>query len=249
VSARTAELIEVNRDLESFTYAAAHDLRTPLRSINGFSTALAEEFGAQLGGHGREMVERIHQASVKMSGLIDDLLHLSRLARRPLQLSQVDLSGKVKSIARELREEEPERSVEFKVADGLIVTCDRELMRIALTHLLRNAWKFTSLKAHAVIEFSYGREDGKSWFTIRDNGVGFDMAYAHRLFEPFERLHGPAEFSGNGIGLAIVARIIHRHGGEIRAEASPGQGAAITFCLASEPTRQVQHHERCHSPG
>jgi signal transduction histidine kinase len=249
ITARTADLAAANRELESFTYAAAHDLRTPLRSINGFSSALAEEYGDQLGQAGREMVERIQQASVKMSGLMDDLVTMSRLGRKPLQLTNANLSEKARSIAAELRREAPERSAEFVIADELIVQCDSELMRFALTHLLKNAWKFTSTKAHAVIEFGCQQHGGRSWFYVRDNGVGFDMAYASKLFEPFERMHSPAEFSGNGIGLAIVARIIQRHGGEIKAEASPGQGATITFSLASERTIQAWNHERCHSTG
>lgn len=249
VSTRTAELIAANQELESFTYAAAHDLRTPLRSINGFSSALAEDYGTRLDQLGREMLERIHRASIRMSGLIDDLLHMSQLGRKPLCLNRVNLSEKVKSIARDLRAEEPERSVEFIVPDGLFVHCDRELLRIALTHLLKNAWKFTSLKAHATIEVGCRRDGGRNWFYVRDDGVGFDMAYAGKLFEPFERLHSPDEFSGNGIGLAIVSRIVQRHGGEIRAEANPGRGAMISFCLANELSTQVQIHERCHSPG
>jgi signal transduction histidine kinase len=249
VSSRTAELVAANRELESFTCAAAHDLRTPLRSINGFSATLAEEYGGRLDQLGLEMLDRIHHASVKMSGLIDDLLHMSQLGRKPLKLVRVDLSDKIKSVARELRAEEPERSVEFIVADGVFVQCDRELMRIALTHLLKNAWKFTSLKAHATIEFGCNRDGGRDWFFIRDDGIGFDMAYAGKLFEPFERLHSPDEFTGNGIGLAVVARIIQRHGGEIKADAAPGRGATISFCLAKEHSKQVQPYERCHSPG
>jgi len=231
VAARTAELTAAYREMEAFAYSVAHDLRTPLRSINGFSDALAEEHGERLAAPGKQMVERIQQASLRMGKLIDDLLNMSRLTRTPIQVSEVNISELAETIIDDFRRDDPARTVKADIAPDIVVKCDPNLMRIALTHLLSNAWKFTAKRADAHIEFDCARSQGKNLFDIRDNGVGFDMAYASKLFVPFHRLHSETEFPGNGIGLAIAARIIHRHGGDISAEASLGKGTIVSFSL------------------
>lgn len=228
VTARTAELTAAYRELEAFANSVAHDLRTPLRSINGFSDALAEEQGDRLDASGQQMVTRIHQASLRMGRLIDDLLNMSRLTRAPIEVSDVNISELAETIIGDLERAEPERTVKADIAQDIIVKCDKHLMRIALTHLLANAWKFTANRPDAHIKLAC---HGRNIFDIRDNGVGFDMAYANKLFQPFHRLHTEAEFAGNGIGLAIAARIIRRHGGDISAEASLGKGTTVTFSI------------------
>jgi signal transduction histidine kinase len=231
VAARTAELTAANRELEAFAYSVAHDLRTPLRSINGFSDALAEEQGNRLDASGKQMVERIRRASLRMGNLIDDLLNMSRLTRTPIQVSAVNISELAEAIIDDFRRDDPGRAVKVDITQDIVVNCDANLMRIALTHLLSNAWKFTAKRADAHIELDCAQRQGKHIFGIRDNGVGFDMAYAGKLFFPFQRLHSEAEFPGNGIGLAIAARIIRRHGGDISAEASLGKGTTINFSI------------------
>ncbi len=180
---------------------------------------------------GKQMVERIQQASLRMGKLIDDLLNMSRLTRTPIQVSEVNISELAETIIGDFRRDDPARTVKADIAPNIVVKCDANLMRIALTHLLSNAWKFTAKRADAHIAFDCERSQGKNLFDIRDNGVGFDMAYASKLFVPFHRLHSEAEFPGNGIGLAIAARIIHRHGGDISAEASLGKGTIVSFSL------------------
>jgi len=224
-------LTAANRDLNDFAHSVAHDLRGPLRSINGFSQLLTDEYGEQLDSCGHEMLDRVRLASLHMSRLIDDLLFLARIRQVPLAKSSADLSEMERSIHAELREETPNRSVETVVADGLVAKCDRELMRIALKHLLENAWKFTSKNEDARIEFGGEIKDKETTIRVRDNGVGFDMAYADKLFLPFQRLHRPDEFAGNGIGLAIVWRIIQRHGCHIDTESSPAKGTLFTISL------------------
>lgn len=231
VAARTAELTAANRELEAFAYSVAHDLRTPLRTINGFSDALAEEQGDRLDASGKQTVERIRQASLRMGKLIDDLLNMSRLTRAPIQVSDVNISDLAGTIIDDFRRDDPDRAVKADIVQDIVVKCDANLMRIALTQLLSNAWKFTAKRADAHIELDCTQHQGKNLFGIRDNGVGFDMAYASKLFVPFHRLHSEAEFPGNGIGLAIAARIIHRHGGDISAEASLGKGTTVTFSI------------------
>jgi signal transduction histidine kinase len=219
------------RELEAFAQSVAHDLRTPLRSINGFSTALAEEHGHKLDAAGKLTLERIHQASLRMGRLIDELLNMTRLTRAPIEVRDVDISEIAETIVEDLRRDEPGRAVQTDIAKGIVVKCDPNLMRIALTHILSNSWKFTAKRPDAHIEVDVTRHHGKTRLDIRDNGVGFDMAYADKLFSPFHRMHSDAEFPGNGIGLAIAARIIHRHGGDISAVASLGKGTTITVAL------------------
>jgi len=236
VKERTADLetsnralAAANRELESFSYSVPHDLRAPLRHINGFSQALWEEYGDLLDGPGKEYLTRICAASDRMAALIDDLLELSQVTRAELRHNTVDLSRLCRGITATLRESAPERDVTFIIADGAVAHGDPLLLSQALENLLGNAWKYTSKTAGARIEFGVSAASTTTYF-VRDNGVGFDMAYADKLFGPFQRLHG-AEFEGTGIGLATVQRIIQRHGGTIWAEGYVGEGATFYFTL------------------
>ena len=231
VAARTAELTAAYSELEAFAYSVAHDLRTPLRSINGFSEALAEDHGDRLDAPGRQTVERIRQASLRMGNVIDDLLNMSRLTRAPIQLSDVNVSELAETIIDDFRRDDPGRTVQADIAQNIVVKYDANLMRIALTQLLSNAWKFTAKHPDAHIQLDCAWRQGKTILGIRDNGVGFDMAYAGKLFSPFHRLHSEAEFPGNGMGLAIAARIVRRHGGDISAESSLGKGTTVSVSL------------------
>ena len=241
VARRTAELERANKNLEAFTYSVSHDLRTPLRALSGFSAALVEDYGDRLDETGRGYAGSIMAASERMATLIDDLLVLSRVSRAGMNLEPVDLSAEAAAIAGELRSGEPSRQVRFTIEDGIRVIADRSLIRTVLQNLLENAWKFTARRDGAVIEFAIAAgaaaaEDGGVCCYVRDNGAGFDPAYADKLFQPFERLHDAAEFPGTGIGLASVARIIERHGGRTRAEGAVGQGATFYFTLtAADP--------------
>ena len=237
VALRTAELERANKNLQAFTYSVAHDLRTPLRALSGFSDALVEDFGDRLDETGRGYAGSIMAASERMAALIDDLLQLSQVSRAGMNLQPVDLSAEATAIARELQSQGPGRAVRFTIEDGIAVTADRSLIRTVLQNLLENAWKFTAHRDGAVIEFARAApEDGMVCCYVRDNGAGFDPAYASKLFQPFERLHDAAEFAGTGIGLASVARIIDRHGGRTWAEGAVGQGATFYFTLtAADP--------------
>lgn len=244
VAERNAELSNMTREVETFTQTVAHDLRTPLRSINGFSQMLADEHGQALGVSGWEMLNRIRMASTRMSSLIDDLLMISRVERTLLEIADVNLSIMAKTILSDLSRKDPGRKVEIAVEDGIIMPCDRKLMEIALKHLLENAWKFTNAREQAKIEVGYQQKDGQPSIYIRDNGVGFDQAYAGKLFLPFQRMHSQEQFPGNGIGLAIVASIIHRHGGEIQAASVFSEGTTVSFTLRNEK-EQITHDEQC----
>lgn len=234
VAVRTAELERANKNLEAFTYSVAHDLRTPLRALSGFSDALVEDYGDRLDETGRGYAGSIMAASERMAALIDDLLLLSRVSRAGMNLEPVDLSAEAAAVAGELESRDPGRVVRFVIADGIRVVADRSLIRTVLQNLLENAWKFTARRDGAVIEFARAApEDGMVCCYVRDNGAGFDPAYAAKLFQPFERLHDAAEFPGTGIGLASVARIIERHGGRAWADGAVGQGAAFYFTLTA----------------
>ena len=233
VAERTADLENANRELESFSYSVSHDLRAPLRTIDGFSRMLEEEAGARLGERGAAHLERIREAGRRMSALIEDLLRLSRVIRLEFSPGPVDLSALAAEIVDELRREHPERAVEALVQPSLAAVGDRNMLAIALRNLLDNAWKYTGKTAGARVEFGACELAGHPAFFVRDNGAGFDMAYAERLFSPFQRLHSAEEFPGTGVGLATVARIIHRHHGVIRAEGGPGRGATFTFALGA----------------
>jgi signal transduction histidine kinase len=225
------DLEHKNKELESFSYAVSHDLRAPLRRIEAFSRAVLESQGERLDADGRRFLGRIQEASRQMSQLIDDVLHLSKVSRAELRQHEVDLSGLAGAILERLRESDPERVVETRVRPGVTVTGDGRLLRIALANLLENAWKFTARQSAARIEFGLTASGGEPAYFVRDNGAGFDMVYADRLFGPFQRLHLASEFPGSGIGLATVQRIIYRLGGRVWAEGMVGQGATFTFTL------------------
>jgi len=228
---RTAQLEAANNELEAFSYSVSHDLRAPLRTIDGFSQALQEDVAGSLDETNRDHLQRIRQATQRMDRLIDDLLTLSRVARSDMRRETVDLSELARSIAAELRNSEAERNVEFAIADDVAAEGDPALLRVALSNLIGNAWKFTSRQPTAHIEFSAAEHDGAREYFVRDNGAGFDMAHAGKLFGAFQRLHTASEFPGTGIGLATVQRIVHRHGGQVRAEGEMGQGATFYFTL------------------
>jgi len=228
---RTAELEVVNKELESFSYSVSHDLRAPLRAIDGFSRALLEDYAEQIDEVGQNYLARVCAASQTMAQLIDDLLNLSRVTRSEIRFESVNLSNLAREIAKKLRDSQPKRLVKFSIEEKVIVMGDERLLRIALQNLFDNAWKFTSKRAQAAIAFGQIRQGEKTEYFVRDDGAGFDMAYADKLFGVFQRLHSAKEFDGTGIGLATVQRIVHRHGGYIRAEAKVGEGAAFYFTL------------------
>ena len=237
VAARTAELSDANRELEAFAYSISHDLRAPLRGIDGFSRLLEEDYGNRLDETGLEYLDRIRRAANRMGTLINDLLELSRVSRQAMHWQTVDLSAIAHETTRTLVDTTPERKVSVHIEPGCMVQGDPQLLQSVLENLIGNAWKYSSKTENAAIEFASTRVgDGATAFYVRDNGAGFDMAYASWLFTPFQRLHSADEFEGSGIGLASAARIIKRHGGRIWAEASPGTGACFYFTLSSTPT-------------
>lgn len=231
VRERTEELRHSVLEMETFCYTVSHDLRTPLRGIHGFSSILQQEYGDCLDESGREYLRRIAGAAGRMGELIDDLLELSRVTRDELRRERVDLSALAAEIDEELRAGHTERPAEFVVEPGLVASGDSSLLRAALSNLLHNAWKFSSRNPAARIEVGARAEGGERVFFVRDNGIGFDMQFADKLFLPFHRLHAAEGFEGTGIGLAAVQRIVERHGGKVWAESSPGQGATFFFTL------------------
>ncbi len=231
VAERTRELSVANKELESFSYSVSHDLRAPLRAIDGFSQALVEDFGDRMDDQARSHLRRVRQASQRMGHLIDDLLNLSRTSRAELRRRRISLSGLSESIVAQLRARGEAREVEVIIAPGLAADADESLSRVLLENLLENAWKYTSRKPRARIEVGQAREDGAMVFFVKDDGDGFDMTFAHKLFGAFQRLHGTEEFEGTGIGLATVKRIVERHGGRVWGEGSPGVGATFYFSL------------------
>ncbi|MDZ4339324.1 MAG: ATP-binding protein, partial [candidate division NC10 bacterium] len=231
ITERTAELEAVNKELESFSYSVAHDLRGPLRSLDGFSQILLEDYNGQLDTQGKDYLLRVRSGAQRMAQLIDDLLRLSRVTRGEIRREAVDLSGAARSVVTELQKTQPERQLDIRIEDGMVVHGDGRLLRLVLENLIGNAWKFTSKHPRATIEFGVTQRDGRPAYFVRDDGAGFDMAYADKLFGPFQRLHGPAEFPGTGIGLATVQRIIHRHGGRVWAEGGVETGATIYFMV------------------
>jgi PAS domain S-box-containing protein len=234
---RTAELTAANKELEAFAYSVSHDLRAPLRSLDGFSQILLTDHAQQLEDEGLAHLHRIRRSAQRMDLLIDDLLQLSRVSRQELRLEKVNLAGMAREILDDLTGGDPARQLEIVICKTCceIEDChaqgDPVLLRGLLENLLGNAWKYTAREEVARIEFGCGYEDGKRRYFVRDNGVGFDMAHAKRLFQPFQRLHHASQFEGTGIGLATAARIVRRHGGEISATAEPGQGATFSFTL------------------
>jgi signal transduction histidine kinase len=235
VTERTAQLEAANKELESFAYSVSHDLRAPLRSIEGFSQALLEDYRDRLDEAGRDHLERVRAASQRMASLIDDLLSLSRFSRGDLHRVEVDLAALARRIVSDLRKEQPGRDVELKVPRTMEARADASLMYAVLDNLLRNAWKFTERRTHARIEVLSSLQGDLPCYCVRDNGVGFDMAYAGKLFGAFQRLHSASDFPGTGIGLATVQRIVHRHGGRVWAQAVLGEGATFCFTLGDAP--------------
>jgi hypothetical protein len=237
---RTAELEASNRELDAFAYTVSHDLRAPLRSLHGFSQALLDDYGDRLEGDGRDYLGRLQANVARMGHMIDDLLNLSRSTRVELVRREVDLGAMAHEIAEDLAAADPDRGVDVVVHDGLHTHADPDLLLLLLRNLMSNAWKFTGRNARPVVEVGRCERDGQPMFVVRDNGAGFDMRYADKLFTAFKRLHPAAEFEGTGIGLAIVARIVHRHGGRVFAEAVPDEGASFFFSLEGQMSEQPE---------
>jgi hypothetical protein len=231
LAARARELEIANRDLEAFSYTVSHDLRTPLTNINGYCQVILELFGGGLEEQCREFVKVIYSETISMNELIKTLLDFSRLTRKEIVRSRVDLSELAEGTAAGFRVREPERHLSFQIAPGLAAEGDHDLLRVVLDNLLGNACKYTGRKEQAFIEFGMTGDAGESAYFVRDNGAGFDMAQADRLFSAFQRLHSEREFKGFGIGLATVQRIIQRHGGRVWAEGAEGEGATFYFTL------------------
>ncbi len=226
-----AELLAANQELDAFAYSVSHDLRAPLRSIDGFSHVLLEDYGAQLDDGGRDALRRVRAASQRMAALIDDLLKLARVTRVEMRTEVVDLSAMAGDIVADLQRTDAVRQVEFAIAPGLKARADPPLLRVVLENLLRNSWKYTAKQPRPRVEFGSTDANGTRTFMVRDNGAGFDMKYMDKLFGVFQRLHSTTEFEGTGVGLATVRRIITRHGGQIWAEAAVDQGATFFFTL------------------
>lgn len=222
-------LANANKELEAFSYSVSHDLRAPLRSIDGFSKKIMSGYQARLDDQGKDYLNRVRAGAQKMGKLIDDMLSLSRVSRSKMIDALVDMSVEAKRIIEDLKESDPARKVNFVVADGLRAHADPDLVRILLQNLFSNAWKFTSKKDDPIIEFGSIKNQNQEVFFVRDTGAGFDMAYSDKLFNPFQRLHSDSEFEGTGIGLATVKRILYRHGGRVWAEARLGEGATFYF--------------------
>jgi signal transduction histidine kinase len=227
------QLAATNKELEAFAYSVSHDLRTPLRGIDGWSLALLEDYGSQLDKQASQYLDRVRSETQRMGQLIDDMLQLSRVTRVEMQRNPVDLTSLANGIAAEMLESHPGRRIQFTIAPGLMTHGDSGLLRIVMMNLLSNAVKFTARRAEARIEFGEILRNGESAYFVRDDGVGFDMAYASTLFGAFQRLHKATEFPGTGIGLATVQRVIHRHGGQVWAEAEDGKGACFYFTIGS----------------
>jgi PAS domain S-box-containing protein len=235
VRERTAQLEASNKELEAFCYSVSHDLRAPLRAIDGFSQELLASYAGRLDDQGRHYLERIRAGSERMAQLIDDLLQLSRLTRSDMQHQRVDLSAMAREVADELRRREPGRDVSLVIEPGLSGYGDARMLRLVLENLLGNAWKFTAKHPRATIAFGGTESEGGPAYVVRDDGAGFDMAFDGKLFGAFQRLHSDRDFPGTGIGLAIVQRVIHRHGGRVWGEGAVERGAAFSFTLPPHP--------------
>jgi light-regulated signal transduction histidine kinase (bacteriophytochrome) len=234
---RNHTLEGLNKELEAFSYAVSHDLRSPLRSIHGFSEALKQSAAAKLSPEESNWLQKIFDAAGRMDRLTEDLLRLSRITRSQLKREVVDLSLLAREVVHELRQIDAQRDVVFAISDSLEAHADPVLMRVALSNLLGNAWKYTGRRPQALVSFGMEQREGQMIFCVRDNGAGFDMAYASKLFAPFQRLHSAREFPGSGVGLACVARVVHKHGGRIWADARTGEGAAFFFTIPDKLNR------------
>ncbi|MGH8372313.1 MAG: sensor histidine kinase, partial [Gammaproteobacteria bacterium] len=241
VEERTNKLQQINSELEAFSYSVSHDLRAPLRAIDGFSQALLVDFGDQVNDKMRSHLGRIQAGAARMGQLIEDLLNLSRISRLEMTRAEIDLSALATQVLHELQQRDPDRKVNISIWENIVVNADLRLIRVALENLLGNAWKFTGKTAEPRIEIGMLQEGERRVVFVRDNGAGFDMAYVDKLFGAFQRLHGFNEFPGTGIGLATVQRIVMRHGGRIWCQATPGKGAAFFFTLQHEPDAEEQN--------
>jgi PAS domain S-box-containing protein len=234
-----AQLEVTNQELETFSYSVSHDLRAPIRAIDGFSAILEQDYAEKLDSRGRDCLNRVRAAAQRMYTLIDALLTLSRVTREEMRRDVIDLSALARSVATELQRTHPDRKVDFVIAPGIIGVGDGSLVRVALENLIGNSWKFTGRLANARIEFGAVDSNGSTVYYVRDNGAGFDMAYVDKLFGAFQRLHTAEEFPGTGIGLPTVQRIVRRHGGTVWAEAGINEGATFWFTLAPPMTSEM----------
>jgi len=235
VEERTAQLGAINRELEAFSYSVSHDLRAPLRGIDGFSQAVMEDYAQLLDEKGKRYLSRIRSATQRMGHLIDDLLNLSKISKSAVNRVPVNASEIAEELVAELREKSPARAITVEIEQGLQMYADPGLLKIVLQNLLENAWKFTSKTESPIVTIKKVARDGQDGMAVSDNGAGFDMQYAHKLFGAFQRLHAATEYEGTGIGLATAQRIIHMHGGKIWAEGSVGQGATFYFSVGERP--------------
>jgi light-regulated signal transduction histidine kinase (bacteriophytochrome) len=231
VAQRTTELQASNKELEAFSYTIAHDLRSPLRSITSFSQILKAEAAQKLNDEELDSLNRVISSGKYMAQLIDDILRLARITRNEMRLENIDVSAMCQQVAARLNQSEPERSVTWKIAPGINVWGDHKAVAILLDNLLENAWKFTRDASNATIELGTSYDQGEETFFVKDNGVGFDMQYANKLFRAFQRLHHPSQFEGTGIGLATVRHIVERHGGKVWVQAVEGEGATFYISL------------------
>jgi light-regulated signal transduction histidine kinase (bacteriophytochrome) len=238
---RTDQAEQLNRELEAFSYSVSHDLKAPLRSVSGFSDALMEDYSGKLDEQGNEYLRKIKESSDRMAKLIDDLLMLAKITSREINFGKVNLSQLAEDAIGELQASDPDRKVKVNITPNLIAYGDRNLLSIVFTNLLGNAWKFSSKVAQPHIEVGTIEKNGKPAYFVRDNGAGFNMEYADKLFKPFQRLHMASDFAGTGIGLSIVQRIAHRHGGKVWAEGKVGEGATFYFTLGQESKSPVQN--------
>jgi len=241
---RTIELEATNRELESFSYSVSHDLRAPLRTIDGFSLALMEDYSGKVDETGMDHLRRVRAATLRMAQLIDDLLKLSRVSRGELRIERADLGALARSVERELERSEPTRKVDLAVGTDLVVDGDARLLHLVMENLLSNAWKFTGKHPKATVTIGKLEKAGETIFFVRDDGAGFDMAFVGKLFGPFQRLHSLEEFPGSGIGLATVQRIVHRHGGRIWAEGAVEKGATFWFTLNAKDNKNPTKKEK-----
>ncbi|HIH88086.1 TPA: HAMP domain-containing protein, partial [Candidatus Bathyarchaeota archaeon] len=231
IEQKNQQLESLNKELEAFSYSVSHDLRAPLRSIDGFSKILLEDYDDKLDDTGRDYLRRVRVATQRMGQLIDDMLTLSRITQMSMRIRDIDMSKVAQTIADEYTQREPNRTVEWRIQQGLTAKGDEALLKIAIANLIDNSWKFTSKKEKATIEIGSAEVDGEKAFYIRDDGAGFDMRYVHKLFTPFQRLHTTDIFPGTGIGLAIVQRVINRHSGRVWAEGEEGKGSTFYFTI------------------
>ncbi|MHA2395209.1 MAG: sensor histidine kinase, partial [Candidatus Thorarchaeota archaeon] len=238
VDERTAELAAANKELEAFAYSVSHDLRAPLRTIDGFSQALMEDYSDSIDDSGKDFLLRVRTAAKHMGSLIEDLLVLSRVTRAEMDRTDVDLSEIVTGVAEELQDVDSERQVDIKITDLVQARCDRRLIKLVLQNLLDNAWKFTSKTSDARIEFGSMEREGEILFYVKDNGAGFNMEYSDKLFIPFQRLHQTDDFEGSGIGLATVQRIINRHSGRVWAESEVDEGSTFYFTIPESRSKE-----------